>query len=310
MLVFWLLLLFPFISTAQVLFDTPSENWVVHIEPRAPKPGQEVRLSVTPSQSASLVRWYANEKLLHEGIGVFEATTTAPLEGAETAIYVTDGVRSGEASLRTFSVDILWSAESHTPLWYRGASLPTEHSPLRLEALTLQEYPKNALFFEWRVNGTVQKRLSGSGKSFARVTPPLGGIRDVSVIVRSDKGEILGEEEVRIPLLKVRPLLYQENNLFGVKYTKALGQQTFVSDTDSIFQLIPFYSFQAPEKLTYEWSINGERALVSPEEPHRIRITSDTETAVELTSQVTDAAGLIHLTSSWLITLASRIPTL
>jgi len=67
---------------------------------------------------------------------------------------------SHSVSAQVVTADLLWSADTYTPVFYGGRALATPES---LIYVTLFPLPSASLTYEWRVDDRLQSRYSGIG---------------------------------------------------------------------------------------------------------------------------------------------------
>ena len=266
------LLLVPAFAHAQ--FALPGFTGVVRIgmSPANPGPQQDVVLTLESSLidlAASEIAWRVDG--MARGPGESIAVRTGKLG---STMHVTAAVTTPEGSLVTASLDIapteldlLYDSDTYVPPLYRGRALPSAGSTVRLQAIphfvkpSGAEVPASDVIFAWKRNGQLLGSLSGKGRAAITVPAPyLYGADTVSVEARTADDAFAGASSVTIPAVDPIVRLYQDHPLFGLRFDRALGTTTALSDREMTFAAIPYFASArgpAAAPLTYAWSVNG-----------------------------------------------------
>ncbi|MCX6703346.1 MAG: hypothetical protein NTV02_01485 [Candidatus Zambryskibacteria bacterium] len=268
---------FTFTTLVFAQFNSSSDV-SVGILPQNPEPYQEVYVtmeSYSIDLNSSNIRWYVNNKLVSQGVGVKKITTRVGKLGSETVvrIEVSSGVDAftKTVSIRPTSLDILWEARTYTPPFYKGKALFTHQSNIIFVALPHivsngKEIPKENLTYTWTKNGTILGEQSGYGK----YTLPLVG----SIISRPITIDVLAEDPKTglssFNTLSLEPqepsiLFYKNDPLYGIQYQKAFQSTVPLSSKEIVIQAIPYF-FSTPNAfssdiLSFSWSINGNKIV-------------------------------------------------
>ena len=262
------------------------------LSPAHPTPGGSVKitaLSTSVDLSGANLRWFKNQKEIAEGMGLSEIDIVAGPLGSETSVRVEIAendieVASAEARVRPTEVDLLWESDSYVPPFFRGRSLPSAGTNLRLEAAARFKkddgslVPGRDIVFTWRKNGYVVKSASGRGKDRVLLpSPPLFGSDTVSVEARTSDGLFEGVASARIPATEPHLSLYEDHPLFGILYHQALGATARLPEVEASFAAVPYYAeARSPNggELIYEWRVNGHAITSDASRPNKITIDS------------------------------------
>src|SRR3990167_8628762 len=190
--------------------------------PKNPAPNQKVTASldfhITDLKKAE-ISWYLNGKLIEKRIGKtsfeFEMGKVGSISVVSVVIDAFEGeIFQKEIVIRPASVDLVANAETYTPPFYKGRSLYTQKSNVRITAIPEfinsagQKVSSNNLVYKWQQGNSVLGEQSGVGRSSITIagqtiTRPLNIKVEVSTLDDSVKAEgtILvqrGETEVLV----------------------------------------------------------------------------------------------------------------
>lgn len=312
--------------TAHAQFALPSTRSDLSLDatPTSPAANSNVRLSVRSvllDLAESDITWYANETVIASGIGVSETTIlTGPL-GTETRIRVearaSEGTAFAEGVFRPTEIDLLWEADSYVPPFYRGRSLPSSGSDVRLFAVPRFKQvgattfvPPDELIYTWKLGGKIVKIISGRGKhSVTIASPSLFGSETVSVDVKTADGSLVGSSSVRIPSVEPSLVLYENHPVFGILYHRALQSPATVSEVETTFTAVPYFApVQNPDdgSLVYTWRVGNSTIGSNAARPSTITINAAGTTGLaQIDLAMTHISNFfLNARNSWSVTLA------
>jgi len=289
-----ILLFFPVASVHAQFFSPNNDGRItISMTPESPVPGGYVHLSAASSiinLGRSDVTWYADKKVIAQGPGITETDVSAGPLGTEVDIVViaqaeNGTVATGEAFIRPTEVALVWESDSYTPPFYRGRALPSAGTKIRAQAIAVLKLadgalvPESGITYTWRRNRSVIQTASGRGRSFATFpAPALFGTDVIEVEAVSADGTLAGKASVNIPSVEPMLLLYEDHPLFGVLYSKALGETTTVKDAEVTFAAVPYFAQAvSPDdsQLTYDWTVNGGRVPADYIRPSAVTINAE-----------------------------------
>lgn len=259
-------------------------------DPTSPGPNTSVRLtaeSALMNLTTADITWTVDGKVVLQGAGENELVVTLGNLGQEVIVRVDVsylGENSHESiSLIPGSVDLLFDADSYVPPFFKGRSLPSPGTMLRLVAVphiagrsgTIQA---RELIYTWRQDGETLGSISGKGKSSATIpAPPLFGASDVQVDVRTLDGTYGATASLRIPAIDPEITLYENHPLFGIKYYRALSDRDAIADFETTLAAIPYF-VDAPDaaagSLQYQWSVGGRPITASSSASNQITVNA------------------------------------
>jgi hypothetical protein len=286
----------------------------ISLNPTQPEPHQEVRLTLQTSfidLNRADITWYVNGERAAEGVGLTRVRVRTGALGSEVRISASASEPGGitvvgERIVRPVVVDIVWEADSYTPILYRGRALPSSGTTIKAEVNAFfaradgTRIPRTELIYVWRHNNTIVQDASGAGKYAANIKlSPFTGNHTLSVEVSSRDNAFVGTASARIPVTTPYLALYEDNPVQGALLHSAIqGTRTF-SEDEVTFAVVPFYS--SIERLTdpsalFSWIVNGISAPVDITDPARL-ILSRGQTDISLANvevQFSDETALLQ----------------
>lgn len=246
------------------------KDFIVGFTPENPGPNTEVIAKATSyvfDINRATITWIVNDKTALKGVGEKEFSFKTGDSLSSTRLSVAVITAEGEYIRKDFSfkgadVDILWEALTYTPSAYKGKALPSSESTVRITAAPHFSVLPSKLIYEWKVDYKNMPSLSGTGKqSFVLKMPENFNSVKVSVNVSNYNKTITAEESVSISSGKPKILFYEDNQLEGARYNKALAQEIQLNDSEITIKAEPyFFSRKDLEYLSYSWSINNQKA--------------------------------------------------
>ncbi|TSC80307.1 MAG: hypothetical protein G01um101429_157 [Parcubacteria group bacterium Gr01-1014_29] len=234
------------------------------------------------TQSA-LFSWSINGKPASTGRGVKSASfTTGPL-GSKTAVSVIIVPFEGMKIKKTIDVyasdlDILWTASSYTPPFYRGKSLPTRGSTVTFVASPFFESAQTGketdFLFEWNVDGKEMRQQSGYGARVFSLNIGRNSNTEYRIQARvtNPATNATQTKSFSLPIYDPALLFYELHPLQGPLTGRAISDRRAIAPDSEIQVLaVPYYASQPPAALDFGWKVEntdiargekGERADV------------------------------------------------
>jgi hypothetical protein len=273
------LLVAPLLTYAQAVGSAPDPVQYI-VAPQTPGPNTNVAIQVQGTGTFlgdSTVTWSENGKIVSSGTGDSAFNfTTGPL-GTETVIHV-DINSSQEGDItHTFTfipsiIDLVWEADTTAPPLFKGKSLYSAGSTLRVVAFPTilangGHLPASSLSYQWAVNSTPDPSGSGLGKSsYTFIGDQLQPQEDVTVDVYYGANDV-GRGEVVIPNSTPELVLYDQDPLRGTLYDEALPGTISLDTKQLTVDAVPYYFSNASVAdggLEYAWTLNGS-TITGPE---------------------------------------------
>ncbi|MDQ5955118.1 MAG: hypothetical protein QG621_121 [Patescibacteria group bacterium] len=239
--------------------ETPGPNQTVYIEAQG----------VGPFIGNATITWRVNGKVVQSGIGLTTFSFTTGGIGSATAIQVTiestQGTYTQNFVFAPSVVRLVWEADTTTPLFYKGKSLYSAGSPLRVVAFPTivsgkSLIPPNKLSFQWYRNDSLNTASSGLGKNVFVFN---GDGLQTSEVVRVDvylNGTKVGSGDVAIPATNPGVVLYKQDPLRGILLDVALPTNFNLNANEITLKAEPYYftsSSLTKGALLYSWTLNG-----------------------------------------------------
>ena len=261
--------------------QTPQELGIdeqvsINSTPKNPKPGDLVTTTIEAygtDLNNSDISWSVNGISKDRGIGMTTFSTKVEKNGSYLTIKASIKTTAGntiEKSVVVSSqdVDLLWEGKGYTPPFYKGKSLYTQESSIKLLAIP-NMYNKSGvklnpseLVYTWRVNDTVLGSLSGYGKNSLNYD---GSIllddTTIEVTVTAQDGT-QGEAIIVLSAQKPVVLMYENNPLNGIMFNKSIGNNYQIKGKEITIESFP-YNFSVSKRddstLEYSWAINNAK---------------------------------------------------
>jgi hypothetical protein len=276
----------------------------VSINPETPAPFEEVVLSldsfVFNIDQATIV-WRVDGKEELRGIGERILRLRAKDTGLATAVDIIVSFRGATAAKRAVivpaGVDLLVEAtDVYTPPFYRGRSLPTTESEIKIVAVpdvrvNNRKVTPNQLSYEWVRAGNTEVSGFGLKKSFFIFRNSMLNKReDISVGVRGQSTE-LGRGGMALEMVQPKIVFYEESD-GNVLYQRALLDLRLNKET-TIVAAPYFFSPKniADSALEFVWKINNNEVAAPGKNRLNIRPTDTGIARIDL--EVTHADKLL-----------------
>lgn len=282
--VFILLFLPIYVSQAQVGPSIAGAGVILKSNPVYPEPYQSFTVSVDDHSSIERVTniaWRVNGEVLNEAANLRTINLTTKEAGKVMVSEAELTFTSGRTQVITKSVtprylDIVVEAQTKTPSFYLGRSLPSHQSMVNLTAILSNtgSQPEN-LLYTWQVNNTVVGGGAQRGKDRTSITTPSGTSFLVSLEVSNLLGEVLARRTISVPSVSPTIHFYEKSSLYGIS-NRTLQNLNLTGDSITM-QAEPYNL--AIETYNYpdlaEWKINGAVVRNPNINPYEITLTAD-----------------------------------
>lgn len=258
----------PFPARSQSLLNTA--DFFIKTSPESPGPGTEVAAEVVSFNidlDRAYITWVLNDKTTLKGKGEKTLKFSLGSAGKSATLKAIVSTEDGTQLQKTLTfsnaeVDLLWEAQTLTPVWYQGKALPTPGSKIRISAFPrlFNTSPEN-LIYQWKKNYEPVVSSSGLGKRFIEFTLPMDDpyARDkIEVEVSNLTKTISAKKSIQIEARDFKLLFYENNPLEGIRFQEALNNLTLKQDNIEIKAEPYFFAAEDKNELSYEWTINQE----------------------------------------------------
>lgn len=267
-LVFFIVFGVPLAAHAQSISATIPFS--VSVSPQYPAPGGTATLSFlsnTLDLSNATLSVSVGGKSVYEGNA---QQVTVPLGAAGTPTLVKSSMAIGgtvySQNLTIVPQDVGLVAEpvaSVAPLYLGKSIIPLEGTT-RLVAIANLRTPSGkaiapgALSYKWTVDGTVISNSSGIGRDSIMVASPLKyRTRNISVVVKSQDGSLVGGDSFSLSAQEPLVRLYENSPLYGIQFDHALGGAYSLAGSEATLYAAPFFFSTANGGPTLQWFLNG-----------------------------------------------------
>ena len=162
--------------------------------------------------------------------------------------------------------DIIWSADTYTPIDYVGRALPVRGSKITVEAIvTILFGNTQNLKYSWFLDDVFQQSKSGYGKtsSYFYAYKGPGAKHVVRLQIFNEDRTIFEEKSIQIPITEPELVIYSSNgNSFFSKQASKIS--TITSNKTFSFVAKPyFFSINKLTDLVFEWTLEGQSPIRS-----------------------------------------------
>ncbi len=260
--------------------------------PATPQPGQQVTLtaeSFVASLRKAPIIWTVNGVQVDKGVGKTSIRITAGALGTSQTVRVSaetseQGVVTDQLTLSPAAVALIWEGDTYTPPLYKGRSLYSPQSTVRVAAVPQimkagKILPPKGLVYTWKKDGKVIPEASGYGKdsySFSAgfLTRPIRidvevAPTDQSVVARNNS-----TLTPRVPLV----LVYEQDPALGLVRENSLETSYSLKNKEITLAAIPyFFTARSTDDpfLTYNWRMNGQSIPGNSNHPSFITLRQD-----------------------------------
>ncbi|MCX6819920.1 MAG: hypothetical protein NT019_01365 [Candidatus Adlerbacteria bacterium] len=244
------------------------------ISPENPGPNQLVNIEVNgvgQFLGNSSLTWQENGKVVEAFAGQQSFTFTTGGVGAVTYIHLvinspTLGVMTRDFVFNPSVVNLVWEADTYTPLLYVGKPLYSAGSNLRVVAFPTvmlggKLVDPAKLSFQWKRNDTPDTSASGLGKTaFSFQGDQLQTEEDISVTIYSGNSAV-GRGDIVIPASAPQVVLYARDPLRGELLEEGLRDKASLAQKEITLQAEPYFFATNSVKnktLVYTWQLNDQ----------------------------------------------------
>ncbi len=242
----------------------------VTLSPEIPGPNQTISAGlsgVLVDLDQSDIYWYLDDEIQKHGIGEKSFSFTSGDVDEKTIldviIMLPDGRRMDlQKEIMPIEVDLLWEADTYTPPFYRGKSLPTYKSSIKVVAIPNSKNIDSRFIYTWSI-GNLGNIVGSSGynkTSFVTFGSYAGNNREVNVTMISfDRSKKVGKG-IKIESVEPELILYENNSLMGTLFNNALYNTKEITKNEFSVKAEPYFMTTGEMKdLKYEWAINNTK---------------------------------------------------
>lgn len=249
------------------------EKVSVDFTPNVPGPNEIVDVYATSymfDMDKSTVSWYLNGSLLKKGLGLRNISFRTGGLGEKSVLRLSVLKPSGSTFEETFNIipaeiDIMVEPLTYTPPFYKGRSVATFQSPVKLVAIPSfvdssgKKIPDSNVVYNWNINGKVVQGKSGAGKNTYVhqtdiVSRPIEVILTASPVNSDQKAKITKV----IDFVQPKILVYEKNPIFGTIFERNVNSNFVLNRQEIVFAAVPMFFDLDSIKSDYKWVVNGK----------------------------------------------------
>jgi len=247
------------------------EQLTLDMSPTYPRPGQEVVITIS-SNSTDLAKakitWRTNSTIGLQQIGATKFTFTMGKLGESKAVNVFVERNDGGVIEQTYfftptEVDLIYSADTYTPPFYKGRAWPTHQSTVKVVALPRilddsdKLIPIDTYTYTWKRDGRVVQDQSGYGKNvFTYTSGLLDENVEISVKVSPLNYRSEGAASIIITPTDPKIVIYEKNPIYGTIFENAISGIYNLQRNEITFEATPF--FFDINNLNFSWIMNNQ----------------------------------------------------
>lgn len=253
--------------------------------------------------NTATINWYVNGTLQSDARNETQFAYTLGDIGEQVSITAqvqptTGGSTNASVSLTPASVGLIWEGDTYTPPFYKGRSLFTSQSTLRVLAVPTivvggRQVPDDQLIFTWEQDETILGSKSGRGKNSLAVTGSvLSQPEDIAVTVSTLDGTVTARTSITVPVANSIVHVYENNPLRGVVFGTAFTETHTVSDDEITLRGYPyFFPITNPRLLSWQWQVGSQ---TTADTDITLRTTTDISGTIPVALSVDDPDRLLQ----------------
>ncbi len=264
------------------------EDFFVEVSPEVPGPNMTVNaklMSYSFDVDRAYIVWSVDGAKKSEGRGSKSFSFKTGGRGEKTSLSVSITTESGLQLSKTLNfipaeVDLLWKAETYTPISYKGKAMSVPEATVTVTAVPhfgkYASQNSSNLIYNWELDYKKKQDFSGPGKnSFTFRTDGPFNESTIGVEVTDYAKTAIAKNSINIKNHEPKLLFYKDHHLEGPSYDKTIGKMFDLADSEILIRAEPYF-FSIPKdesSLSFEWEVNGEK--IAPESPNVIDLRTD-----------------------------------
>ncbi len=258
-------------------FSNPTVNNItLSSNPAYPSPEESVTVSLddyATNIGGGRITWTIDGKELADNTNQRSYTFTTGAANVPTTIGVVVTLSDGQ-SFATQKIitpnylDIIIEPETYTPSFYQGRAEPVFGSINRvIGILHNQNGPVDSqnYTYTWSVNNTVIGGGSIRGGNSTAYTVPHGSTHTLSLEIKDVSGTVVAKRNIAVRTSDIEVKFHELSPLYGLS-SKPLTSPFVLKNSNLKIKAVPYnldLRAVTGNSLFYEWSINGQKTIVT-----------------------------------------------
>jgi len=194
------------------------------------------------------------------------------------------------------SIDLLWEADTYTPMFYGGHSQITPGSMVKIVALpvintgsSINEVKINDFQFDWTKDNNKIGSYSGRGKNLLIYQADTSGANVIKVTISTPQGIPVAASQIVLPVGQPKLVFYKEDPLAGTTYNHALSGTFNLTSPEVTLRAEPYFFSTASvfkKTLSYNWKINDQKIVSNPDDQQLVTLVAPEEGGGENTLSI------------------------
>lgn len=264
----------PYISHAEMQIEIQDDELSIEVSPSSPAPYEDVTISLTSyatDLNKAIIVWKTNNNTVLSGIGKinysFKASGPNTTQIFDINITPTGSMStiSKRISITPSEIEIMWeSVNGYTPPFYKGKSLPSSGSLIRVVAIPNTNTIKSgngSITYNWKNNNNAIVDASGYNKnSYIFKNSMFDKKNEITVTASSVDGRYAAEKTIQIPTYNPKIVFYKKSPTEDILYNNALDKKADMQEDEMTLVAEPYFLTlkNNESNFTYDWKINGE----------------------------------------------------
>lgn len=264
----------PLFSFAESQIEVTDGEVNIDINPNNPQPYEDVNISISSyatDLNKAIIVWQIDGKIVLSGIG--KTSYSFKTKGPDTSNvfnikitpYGSMSSISKSISINPSEIETVWeSVDGYTPLFYKGKSLPTKESFIKVVAIPNTNTIKSgsgSIAYTWKNSDNAVLDASGYNKNTYKFKNNMFDDKNVITVTASSvSGNYTAEKTINIPTFSSKIIFYKKSPTEGTQYNRALDSNTIFTGEEMTIVAEPYFlALKGNENLfNYKWTINGD----------------------------------------------------
>jgi len=315
-LAFLLVIFIPSIAVGQAsLTGYGSVNHIAFKSiPKIPAPNQLIQLSVesySTNLNKMMIVWYLDGEEIESGYGVksiqFRTGETGTKQIVKVLIKKLGNVIMEKTHyISPADVNIIFESDTYTPPFYRGKTLPSHQTRVKIIAIpnfidsNNKKVDQDNIMYSWRINGWFNQDQSGVGKNVYIYDGPLVS-RPVEVEVTAEDidSNLVAKKTETLYLIEPEIIFYEKNPIYGTIFERAISDKANLNGVEIEISGAPyFFDISNTQNINFRWSADGNEVSNGVEKSIVLRRTDGNPGNIEIGLEIENFDKILQYTKS------------